>query len=398
MAQKPENRIIPYGRQRISEDDISAVCDVLRSDFLTTGPKVEEFETAFAARVDAEHAIAVSSCTAALHVLYAALDIGPGDTIIVPAVTFLATANMAELLGARAVFADVSSETGLMTPATLAEAFDRAPGAKAVVAVHLNGQSCDMDGLADLCDERGVLLLEDAAHAVGTETRFRDQGVVRTGSCKRSVGACFSFHPVKTVAMGEGGAVTCNDDALAARIRLLRNHGMSRNRPAGSSAQSDGSLDPWLYFMESPGFNYRVTDIQCALGLSQLSRLDSFVAERDRISKRYDAAFSDIAHRARPIDRVSGATSGWHLYPLMCLGGSSERRALFHWLLRHGIRPQVHYIPLTHQPYYNQRIGSAAFPGADRYYESVISLPLFVGLTDGEQNHVVETVREFFSR
>ena len=391
--------VIPYGRQSITEQDITGVVDVLNSDFLTTGPSVESFEKALANRVGAKHAIAVSNGTAALHLLYAALGLGSGDKIIVPSVTFLATASAAELLGAETVFADVDPDSGLVTADTLEQAFKRAPDARFVTAVHLNGQSCNMTQLATVCARHDTVLLEDAAHAIGTDSWSEvDETTQPVGACRESTGACFSFHPVKTIAMGEGGAVTCNDDDLAAKIRLLRSHSMSRTPPEGldSPLIHDGKADPWVYFMDTPGYNYRVTDIQCALGASQLARLDEFVTERRRLVERYDEAFLSSAGRMKPIARISPEKTAWHLYPILCLGGADERRVLYHHLLNAGIRPQVHYIPLTQQPYYRNRLTTERFPGADSYYDRVISLPLFVGLTKDEQNYVIDAVKAFF--
>lgn len=391
--------ILPYGRQSIEEQDIEAVCEVLRGSFLTTGPTVQRFENAIAERVEAQHVIAVSNGTAALHLLYHALGLGPGDTIIVPAITFLATANAAELLGCHVGFCDVDSDSGLMTAELLEEAFERFPDAHAVTAVHLNGQCCDMGVLKKVCQKHGALLLEDAAHALGSYNWSDNDPARPVGGCKDSTATCFSFHPVKTIAMGEGGAISTNDAELADKIRRLRNHGISTQPAPGSlpPSESQGRPNPWMYYMEEPGYNYRVTDIQCALGLSQLSRIDRFVAERQRLADRYDGAFEALGSRAKPVARVSPVKTGWHLYPLLCEGGAEEREDFFHFLIEQRIRPQVHYIPLTQQPYYSKRIGSATFPGAMRYYERVVSLPLFVGLTDDEQDRVIEAVKRFFA-
>ena len=251
-------RTLPYGRQAIDDFDVEAVADVLRGDFLTGGPAVVDFEAALTDRLGARHAVAVANGTAALHLLYAGLGLGPGDTIIVPAITFLATASAAELLGCRAVLADVDADSGLLTPDTLGEALSRAPGAKAVATVHLNGQSTDLTNLADVARRAGAFLVEDACHAIGGE-EWTDRNDRRPiGACTESAAACFSFHPVKTIASGEGGAVTTNDDRLAERIRELRSHGMRRSpRPREDWPQDGkGRRLPWYYRMSEPGFNY----------------------------------------------------------------------------------------------------------------------------------------------
>lgn len=398
MAQNSE--ILPYGRQHLDDDDIEAMVSALKSDFLTTGPRVESFEAALAKTTGARHAVAVANGTAALYLAYRAAGIGPGDKVIVPAITFLATASAAELAGAEAMICDVDPDSGLMTPAILEDMFARYPDAKAATAVHLNGQCCDMGGLADVAEKNGAVLFEDACHAIGgDEWNTRNPEPRPVGSCGASTAACFSFHPVKTITSGEGGAITCNDDGFADRLRQLRTHGMRRAPHDGEEWPGDdtGKADPWFYRMDEPGFNFRITDIQCALGESQLKKLDKFIAARNELVVRYDDAFSDLSNRLQPVARVSPARTAWHLYPVLCLGGAAERRELFNFLIERGIRPQVHYVPLIAHDHYAGRHRSDAFPGATSYYERVLSLPLFYGLTPEGQHRVIAAVRDFFA-
>lgn len=398
MAQKPE--ILPYGRQHIDDDDIEAVVSALKSDFLTTGPRVESFETALAEKTGAKHAIAVANGTVALYLAYRAVGLGPGNKIVVPAITFLATASAAELAGAEVVLCDVDADSGLMSPKTLHEAFSRHPDAKAVAPVHLNGQCCDMGGLADVAAQHNAVLIEDACHAIGgDEWNSHTQEAMPVGSCGASVAACFSFHPVKTITMGEGGAVTCNDDTLADQIRLLRSHGMRREPRTGEDWPRDceGQVLPWFYRMDEPSFNFRVTDIQCALGESQLKKLDRFVAAREQLANRYNEAFAELSNKARPVARMSLSRTAWHLYPMLCLGGPTERGELFNFLASRGIRPQVHYVPLFAHDHYRRTNDPENFPGANNYYDRVLSLPLFYGLSQQEQDHVITAVRDFYS-
>ena len=398
MAQKPT--ILPYGRQYIDGDDIEAVVSALKSDFLTTGPRVESFETALAKKTGAKHAIAVANGTVALYLAYRAAGLGPGDKIIVPAITFLATASAAEMAGIHAILCDVDADTGLMSPKTLRDAFERHPDAKAAAPVHLNGQCCDMCALADIAAQHDAVLIEDACHAIGgDEWNTRTDAPNPVGACSESVAACFSFHPVKTITMGEGGAVTCNDDTFAERIRSLRTHGMRRTPHDGEDWPRDckGQVLPWFYRMDEPSFNFRVTDIQSALGESQLGKLNLFVAARRELVERYDKALADLSNKIRPVARVSPANTAWHLYPIFCLGGSEERSRLFEFLASRGIKPQVHYVPLFAHAYYREANDPADFPGANSYYDRVLSLPLFYGMQDDEQDRVIEAVHDFFS-
>jgi UDP-4-amino-4,6-dideoxy-N-acetyl-beta-L-altrosamine transaminase len=379
--------MLPYGRQTIEDDDIAAVAQALRGDFLTTGPTVEAFERAFAETVGARHAVACANGTAALHLAMLALEVGPGDAITAPSITFLATANCARFVGAEVVFADVDPTTGLMTPQTLADALGRLDGRRlrAVLPVHLRGDAADLPGLKALAETAGAVLVEDAPHALGTRTTFGNEaGLI--GDCAHSAMATFSFHPVKTIATGEGGMVTTNDPALAERLRRLRSHGMIR--PEGA--------DPWWYEMPEVGFNYRLPDILCALGLSQLAKLDRFAARRRALAARYDAALAPLAPRVRPAERPAWSDPVLHLMSVLIdfEAAGRTRRQVVEALKARGIGTQVHYIPVHTQPYYRQRYGELDLPGARAWYERCLSLPLYPGMEDADVDRVVEALGE----
>ncbi|WP_203294152.1 UDP-4-amino-4,6-dideoxy-N-acetyl-beta-L-altrosamine transaminase [Maricaulis parjimensis] len=382
-------RFLPYGRQALDEQDIEAVAEVLRGDWLTTGPTVDAFETAFAAACGAGHAIACSNGTTALHLALAALDVGPGDVCIVPAVTFMATANAARYCGADVVFADVDPETGLMTPETLDVALQvarlRGP-VKAVLPVHLAGQCEDVAAMASLAHAAGAVLVEDACHAVGT--RHEGEPV---GACRHAVSACFSFHPVKTIAAGEGGAITTNDADMAERLRRLRSHGIERD-PDRMQRQEG---EPWWHEMVELGWNYRLSDIQAALALSQLKRLDHFAARRQELAGLYDTAFEAMAPRVQPLARTPDCEPCLHLYPVRIDfdAAGKDRTEVMEALRAQGIGSQVHYIPVPDQPYYLDLYGRQELPGAQRYYARTLSLPLFVGMEDGDPLRVADALK-----
>jgi UDP-4-amino-4,6-dideoxy-N-acetyl-beta-L-altrosamine transaminase len=384
---------LPYGRQTIEDDDVAAVAAALRSDFLTTGPKVAEFEQAFAAATGAAHAVASNSGTAALHLAAMAIDLGPGQAAVVPAVTFLATANVVRMTGAEAVLADVDPDTGLLTPATFAAALDRAAagGLKVTAAlpVHLNGQVCDMPGLAELAEAKGIALVEDACHALGAAD---------AGATRHSRLACFSTHPVKGIATGEGGVTTTADPGLDRRMRELRSHGMVRDADRFLNqdlAFDDNTPNPWYYEMHEIGWNYRIPDVLCALGLSQLPKLPRFFARRREIAARYDRLLAPLAPRLRPVPRT-GAPHGWHLYAVLVdfAGLGTTRRRAMEALRARGVGTQVHYLPLHLQPYYRDRYGDLDLPGARTYYERCLSIPFYPGMTDADADRVAEALGE----
>lgn len=382
---------LPYGRQTIEADDIAAVVAALNGDFLTTGPIVGEFERGFAAAVGAQHAVSCNSGTAALHLSTMALGLGPGDAAVVPSVTFLATANAVRYVGAEVIFADVDPNTGLMRPADLSAALSRAGSLKvrAALPVHLNGQSAEMPALAALASPENIALVEDACHALG------DPGV---GACASSAMACFSTHPVKAIAMGEGGVVTTNDPVLAERLSRYRNHGMSRdaagfiNRDLAFAA--DGSANPWYYEMAEPGYNYRAPDVLCALGLSQLKKLDRFITRRRQLAALYDRALGALAPLVNRVPKVAWSEHAYHLFAVLIdfAAAGLDRAEVMHRLRSAGIGSQVHYLPVHRQPYYRQRYGMISLPGADAYYSRCLSLPMFPTMADADVNRVVDAL------
>lgn len=384
--------MIPYGRQWIGDQDVEAVERALRSDWLTQGPTIAEFEHAIAARVGARHAVAVSSGTAALHLAALAAGVGPGDVLWSSPITFVASLNCARYAGAEVDLVDVDPDTALMDPAALERRLDDAAAAgrlpRAIVPVHLAGQPCDMDRIGAAARRHGVRVIEDAAHAIGG--RF---GAKPVGACEHSDMTVFSFHPVKLVTTGEGGMITTNDDALAAHLRRLRTHGITRD-PAEMSGPSEGG---WYYEQVDLGFNYRITDFQCALGLSQLERLDAFVARRAELAARYDARLARLP--VRPLARRPGRESGWHLYVVRVLPEAGVSRREAHDRLRaDGIGVNVHYIPVHHQPYYRALLSGREYPGAEAYYAGALTLPLYPAMSDADQDTVVAALERALCR
>jgi UDP-4-amino-4,6-dideoxy-N-acetyl-beta-L-altrosamine transaminase len=392
---------LPYGRQLIEDEDIAAVVAVLRGDYLTTGPEVDRFEADLAAVVQARHAVACANGTAALHMAALALGLGPGDWVVVPTVTFLATANAARYVGAEVVFADVDPDTGLMTPEALEQALARVPAdgnAKALFNVHLGGPVGDVEGIHAVARRHGLAIVDDASHALGTRYRDPSGAWNAVGSGAHADMTTFSFHPVKTVTMGEGGAVTTNDPGLAARLQAFRSHGMTRAPEEFTQADlafdADGRPNPWYYEMPEPGFNYRATDMQCALGRSQLAKLARFAATRLALSRRYDELLADWAPVVAGLRKRDGLEPALHLHPVLIdfKRVGLDRAAVMNRLRGKGIGTQVHYIPVHLQPYYRQRYGAASLPGADSYYARCLSLPLFAGMVEADVDRTVEAL------
>lgn len=381
--------MIPYGRQQISEEDIDAVVEVLRSEFLTQGPVVPRFEAAVAAASGAAQAVAVNSATSALHLACLALGVGPGDRVWTSAITFVASANCARYCGAELGFVDVDPGTGNLSvdrlAAQLAEAARMQRLPKVVIPVHLGGQPCDMAAIHDLATRHGFRVIEDAAHALGAA--YQGEPV---GSGRYSDITVFSFHAIKVVTTGEGGVAVTNDPRLAARMRRLRSHGITRD-PAEMTVPPDGA---WFYQQLELGFNYRMTDLQAALGVSQLRRLASFVARRRQLAERYDRLLADLL--VTPLRQHPDSASAWHLYVIRLdtARAGRSRRDVFDALRSAGIGVNVHYIPLFRQPAYaTMALDGGPWPEADRYYAEAITLPLHAGLSDAQQDAVVEALR-----
>ena len=382
--------MIPYGRQSISERDIEAVGEVLRSDFLTQGPTVPRFEQAVADYCGAAHAVAVNSATSALHIACLALGVGPGDRVWTSPITFVASANCALYCGAEVDFVDIDPRTNNLSVERLAGKLAQAKTAgtlpKVVIPVHLAGQPCDMAAIHALAQEYGFRLIEDAAHAIGA--RYMGEPV---GDCRYSDITVFSFHPVKLITTGEGGMALTNEPALADRLARLRTHGITRDA-AEMTHPPDG---PWYYQQIELGYNYRMTDIQAALGLSQLPRLEEFVARRHEIARRYDEAFEDAPLTSAW--RSPDNRSALHLYVIRldpdAIG--KTHREVFDALRSAGIGVGLHYIPVYRQPYYEPMgFKPADFPEAERYYGEAISLPIYPELTEDQQDRVVSSLRQ----
>jgi UDP-4-amino-4,6-dideoxy-N-acetyl-beta-L-altrosamine transaminase len=375
--------MISYGRQDIDEADIEAVVAVLRSPFLTQGPMVPCFERAVADKVDAAHAVAVSSATAGLHIACLALGLGPGDLLWTVPNTFVASANAALMCGAEVDFVDIDPRTYVMDANALAAKLasaDRLP--KVVMPVHFAGQSCDMVAIARLAERYGFAIIEDASHAVGA--RYLERPV---GDCRNAAIAVFSFHPVKIITTGEGGMCLTSSEALADRMRLLRSHGITKDTALFERAPEG----PWDYRQVMLGYNYRMTDLQAALGSEQIKRLEHFVERRRAIASRYDELLNGL-DVSRPWQNPD-TLSSWHLYVIEV--AASVRRRVFEAMHRKGVGVQVLYIPVHRQPYYEARgFRQGQFPNAENYYERSFTLPIYPGLSDEDQDMIVAALRE----
>ena len=374
--------MIPYGRQSVDREDIEAVVRVLESDWLTTGPAVEEFEELFAQKCGATHAVAVSSGTAALHAMLASLGIGKGDEVIVPPLTFVASVNAAVYVGARPVFADVDSESLLLDPESVAACLS--PKTRAVIAVDYAGHPCDYEALRSITDGRDVSLLSDGCHALGGGQGDRSVGVLADATT-------FSLHPVKHITAGEGGVVTTNDHIVAERLRWFRNHGITSDHQARAARGS------WFYEVEQLGFNYRLTDFQCALAGSQLRKLDQWVGRRRAIAADYDLRLGGLKELSL-LKRREGVSHAYHLYVVRFRPGafSVDRARIFEALRAEGIGVNVHYIPVYYHPFYKNLLGDqkGACPVAEQAYEQVISLPIFPGMIESDIDDVLAAIKK----
>lgn len=373
--------MLPYGRQSVDEADLQAVIEVLKSDWLTTGPKVAEFEEAFATQVGAKYAVAISNGTAALHAAAYAAGLKAGDEAIVPAMTFAASANCVRYQGASVVFADVSCDTLNLDPLYVETSIT--PRTRAIITVDYAGQPSDIGELVELAERHNLIVIEDAAHALGATYHGQAVGAL-------SHLTTFSLHPVKHITTGEGGMITTDDAELAARMRNFRNHGIT------SDHRQRETLGSWFYEMDDLGYNYRLTDFQCALGLSQLKKLEGWVCRRREIAARYHAAFQ-TAIEIEPLTTLNDRQSSWHLYVIRLNLETlrAGRAEIFKALRAENIGVNVHYIPVPWHPYY-QKLGykKGLWPVAEKAYEQILSLPIFPTMTDLDVDNVIEAVNK----
>ena len=369
---------IPYGKQYIDDEDIAEVVTVLKSDFLTTGPAVKNFEQAVADYTGARFAASVSNGTAALHAACYAAGIGPGDEVITTPVTFAASANCVLYCGGKPVFADIKKDTYNIDPEDIRRKITSRT--KAIIAVHYAGQPCEMDDIHKIANEHNLLVIEDAAHALGADYKGKKIGTVSDMST-------FSFHPVKHITTGEGGMITTDDKELYQKLLLFRSHGITRDEAFMS--ENEGG---WYYQQLTLGYNYRITDIQCALGISQMKKLDQFVARRRKLAQRYEDELNKIDGITCPLQK-EGCTSSWHLYVIQTPKG--RRREIYNKLRAAGIQVNVHYIPVYKHPYYQKHgYDSVCCPQAEELYENIISLPLYYSLQDEQQEYVIQTLKK----
>lgn len=369
---------IPYGRQCIEEDDIEAVVEVLCSDYVTTGPAVAEFEKSVAEYTGAKYAVAVSNGTAALHAACLAAGIKEGDEVITTPITFAASANCVLYCGAKPVFADIEPDTYNIDPTKIEEKITSKT--KAIIAVHFTGQPCKMDEIHEIAKKHNLFVIEDAAHALGAEYKGKKIGSI-------SDMTTFSFHPVKHITTGEGGMVTTNSKELYDRLVLFRSHGITRDERF--LEKNEGG---WYYEQLDLGYNYRITDIQCALGISQMKKLDRFVERRREIAKRYNEAFSDVKGIQIP-KQEADCHNSWHLYVIQVL--DRDRKEVFDTLRSKNIGVNVHYIPVYKHPYYQKNgYERVCCKNAEQYYANAISIPMYPLLSKEEQEYVIETIKE----
>lgn len=376
---------IPYGRQCIEQDDIDAVMEVLRSDYLTTGPKVAEFEQVVADYTGAKHAVAVANGTAALHIACMAAGIGEGDEVITTPVTFAASANCALYCGAKPVFADIKADTYNIDPEQIEQKITEKT--RAVIPVHFTGQPCEMEEITRIAKKHGLLVIEDGAHALGAAYKNQKIGSV-------SDMTIFSFHPVKHITTAEGGMVLTDDEGLYRKLSLYRTHGITRNADWMEETPDflTGQEGAWYYQQTELGYNYRISDMQCALGITQMKKLERFVARRKEIAARYDKAFADEEGIITP-KQQEGCDNSYHLYVIQVT--KRPRKEVFEALRAAGIGVNVHYIPVYKHPYYQHHgYADVCCPNAETYYSRAISLPMYPLLTDKEQERVIQEVKK----
>lgn len=376
------HQFIPYGRQNIDEEDIKAVTEALRSDWITQGPRVEEFEVLVAEYCGARYAVAFNSGTSALHAAMYAAGIGVGDEVITTSLTFVATANAALYVGACPVFVDIDKNTYCIDIERIEDAIT--PRTRAIVPVDYAGYPVDMKRIREIADKHNLIVIEDGAHALGAEREGAKVGA-------QADMTMFSFHPVKHITTGEGGMIACNNPDYYRRLKLFRSHGITKG--AEYLEANDG---PWYYEMQDLGYNFRITDIQCTLGISQMDKLEKFLQERRLLANKYDQTLGEVKWLRTPPVPFPDSFHAYHIYPLL-LGADVNRTEFFTYLREHNIGVQVHYIPVHLQPYYRQRFGykPGDFPRAENFYAQEISIPLFPGLTREQQEYVIEVIKRF---
>lgn len=374
-------KLIPYGHQWINENDIKEVVKVLKTDWITQGPKVEEFEKAVAQFCGVKYAVAVSSGTAALHAAYAVAGIGPGDEAITTPLTFAATANTIVFCGGKPVFVNIQEDTLNIDPKEIKKKITNET--KAIVTVDFAGHPCDYDEILEIAKKHKLLVIEDAAHALGSEYKGK-----RIGSFADLT--ILSFHPVKTITTGEGGMVLTNNKNFYEKLKILRHHGIIKKPEKGS----------WYYEIEEPGFNFRLTDFQCALGINQLKKIDKFIKKRREIVKKYNEAFKNLKEIIIPTER-NYVKSAWHIYPIQLRLDKLKagRKKIFKELQKEGLGVQVHYMPLHLHPFYRKKFGykKGDFPLVEKYYERTITLPLFPKMTNGDIEKVIKSAKKVIS-
>lgn len=380
---------IPYGRQSIDETDISAVVEVLSSDWLTTGPVVEQFETALAERVSATYCVVFSSGTAALHAAYYATGIRPGDEVITSPITFAATANAALYLGAKPVFVDIGENFFHLDPGKIEAALTSRT--KAIVPVDMTGMPADLDPIMDIARKNNLVVIEDACHALGASYKGRPVGSIADMTV-------FSFHPVKIITTGEGGAVTTNNESFYERLKLCRSHGITKAEGSFTEVCGNNNNRKWYYEQQELGYNYRLSDINCALGLSQMAKLELFLKRRRELAANYNSAFQNHKHLRippAPFGKQSTNSSAWHLYILRIAAEHIDRDLLLNKLDEAGIGTQVHYIPVYLHPYY-RKLGyqPGMCPNAEDYYSNCFTIPLYPAMSDADQKKVIDAVNQ----
>jgi len=383
--------MINYGKQSVHEKDVKAIVDTLNSDWLTQGPKVEEFEQALANYCGSKYAVVTCNGTAALHLANLAIGSDTTTNIITTPVTFLATANSVIYAGGHPVFCDISEGSFNLDPVKVKELAEGGVGFKGVIPVHLGGVVCDMDVLKEIAENNNLWIIEDACHALGGKWIDQSGKTQRVGNCSHSDMTIFSFHPVKQITTGEGGAITTNNKVLYEKLLTLRSHGMTKKPEKLLENHGD-----WYYEMQELGFNYRMTDIQAALGIEQLKKNDEWVKRRRTLVTQYDDTFNDIEQIMPQEHPNRSGEYSYHLYIIQC----DKRAELYQYLKNNGVITQVHYIPIHLQPYYKNKYGYGRgdYPVAEKYYNNALSLPLYPTLTDSEQEKVISLVKKFYEK